>query len=372
MFARRLFYLSGFDPRGARFYHDLHREQIARRAERIGQPITVSGRSRGEGKSFEWTVESAAEGTNTRVTFLRWDDIVGRAWVKGHLNLFIQTLRTYARNALLLKWWTGWKLGKGPMIAMSYPPLFVAGLPLLIGLPIVLLLMLVLPWWAAVAAAAVPAVWLTRILIVKMRACWLVRLFIYTDAIAAGGMPGDLAERLDAFAAQISEALDEGLDEVLLVAHSNGSILAVPIMLRLLELRGGKLPENFTLVTYGHCIPMLTGRRDAHWFHAMLYAISRHEFAWVDIGSPPDGAAFSLIDPLLPEATHGAIRLTLLSPRFHCFYDPENYRLDYASKYDAHFDYLRCGDRVSPLDMPSLSCAARPISAAIAEFRTIP
>ena len=372
MFRRRLFYLSGFDPRGARFYHDLHREQLARRAERTGEVIAVSERSRGADKCFDWSVDNADADTHTRVTFLRWDDIVGKAWVKGHWNLALKTVRTYANNAFLLKWWTGWQLGKGPMIAMSYPPLFTLGLPLLIGLPIALLLMLVLPWWAALALASVPAVWLTRRLILRMRACWLVRLFIFTDDIARLGLPPDLAERLDAFAAQISAALDEDNDEVLFVAHSNGSILAVPIMLRLLELRGGTLPEQFGLVTYGHCIPMLTGRRDAKWFRAMLHRLSAHAFTWVDIGSPPDGAAFSLIDPLLPETTHGAIRLTLLNPRFYRFYDPENYRLDYASKYDAHFDYLRCGDRVSPLDLPSLSSAGINLATAIARFREIP
>lgn len=374
MFRRRLFYLSGFDPRGARFYHALHREQVGRRAERLGLDIAVSNRKRGEGMSVDWTVDSPAEQSATRVTFLRWDDLIARAWITDNLEFARRMVAAYWRYIWRLQWLTGWRMGKGPMIAMAFPPVFALLLPLLFGLPFALALALVLPWWAAALAGLVPGVWLARRQIIKMRAFWLVRLFIHNDDSARHGLDPQLAARLDSFAQQIATALDEDDDEVLLVAHSNGSILIVPLLLRLIELRGGgPLPDRFTLVTYGQCIPLLTGRRDAGWFRTMLHDLSRQRLRWIDIGSPPDGAAFSLIDPLLPATTCGeGIDLTLLSPRFFRFFDPENYRLDYASKYDAHFDYLRCADRVSPIDFPSLSSSAVPAAQAVAAFRIIP
>lgn len=70
-------------------------------------------------------------------------------------------------------------------------------------------------------------------------------------------------------------------------------------------------------------------------------------------------------------ATDPKPRMELLSPRFHLFYNPDTYHKGYANKYEIHFDYLRMGDRVSPLDFPSLMAAARPIDASIAAFRQI-
>ena len=62
----------------------------------------------------------------------------------------------------------------------------------------------------------------------------------------------------------------------------------------------------------------------------------------------------------------------MLSPRFHLFYDPENYHGGWSNKYEAHFDYLRVGDRLSPVDFLSLTAGRRTLDDAIAAFRTIP
>jgi len=350
----------------------MHAEQLERRAERVGHGIAVSKRQRGADKTMEWTVDNPEEGSTTRMTFLRWEDIVSRAWVTGSLRFALKMTVVYWNYLWRLRWLDGWRLGKGPMIAMAYPPAFALVLPVLFGLPVTLVAWLLAPWWVAwplgIAAGVVPA----RRQIARMRAFWLVQLFIYNDHIARNGMPADMSERIESFAQAIAAALDDDDDEVLLVAHSNGAILVIPILLRVLARRGRPLPDNFAVVTYGHCVPLLTGRRDAAWFHAMLHELAGHRFTWVDIGSPPDGAAFCQIDPLLPVATHGAIQLVLLSARFFRFCDSANYRLDYASKYEAHFDYLRCGDRVSPIDFPSLSSSGKRLAEAIADFRKIP
>jgi hypothetical protein len=143
------------------------------------------------------------------------------------------------------------------------------------------------------------------------------------------------------------------------------------LMARLLERHGGTLPANFVLVTYGHCIPLIACRRDATGFHARLRYLSAKDFRWIDIGSPPDGAAFFGANPLLLVGPAPRPRIDLLSPRFHRFYTPETYHKGWRNKYEIHFDYLRVGDRVSPLDLPSLTASARGIEASVLAFRAI-
>ncbi len=373
MFRRRIFYLSGFDPRGARFYRQLHRDAMAGHAALRGAAIEVSARSRGTGMSVDWWVKDATAAAEARCSFLRWDDLVARAWGKKWLALARSMIVSAAGFLRHLEWRAAWHLGRGPCITLVYPYLAVLLLPLLAGLPLAALLALVpgVPVWLALAAGLGAGLLLARKPIDAMRAMWLIRLYIQSDRTARHGLDDRLAERLDEFAGLISHALDDGDDEVLLIAHSYGTAMAVPLMLRLIAHRGGALPEHFVLVTLGHCVGLLGCRRDATQFHAMQRELAGHAFEWVDIGSPPDGAAFSLVNPLAPAAEAGAIRLTLLSPRFHRFYNPETYHKGLAAKYDIHFDYLRCGDRVSPIDYPSLTIGARRLADAIAAFRQL-
>lgn len=370
MYRRRLFYLSGFDPRGGRFYHALHEQALARHAALSGQPVTVSPRRKGESGVQEWDVVSPA--CETRVGFLRWDDLVSRVWVRAPHRLGWRALAAYAGYLAHLDIAYGWRTKRGVIITLFYPLVAALLLPLVIGAPVAWVSALAgLPGWMAALVGLAVGVGTARPLLGKLRACWLVRLFIFNHDCAACGFSPEITERIDAFAASLATALESDADEVLLVAHSNGAVLAVPLLLRLLELRGGNLPANFTLVTMGNCIPLLGARRDAVTYQGMLRALSGHAFDWIDIGSPPDGACFSLSDPFEPSGSHGAVRLVMLSPRFHRFWKPENYHTGWASKYEVHFDYLRCGDSISPIDYPSLTVAPRPVADSVAMFRGI-
>lgn len=372
MFRRRMFYVSGFDPRGGRFYHGLHRDELAAHAARTGEAITVSGRKRGGDHAIDWTVENASAAVTTAYTFLRWDDLIGKVWVRGPLQLAWRGAAAYAGYALHHDWKAYWRLGKGPFVTTLYPGVLAVLLPLLIALPVALLLTLLLPGWAAALLGLVTGIAAARPLLDKIRAFWLMRLFIQNHAQARRGIDPELIARTHAFAAAVAAALDEDHDEVLLVAHSNGSILIVPLLLELLRLRGGALPDHFALVTLGHCLPLLGCRRDAVQFHAMQRELAQYRFRWIDIGSPPDGAAFSMVDPLAPVASAAKADLTLLNPRFYVFYNPETYHSGFANKYEIHFDYLRGGDRVSPIDYPSLTANPVRIADAVARFRAIP
>jgi hypothetical protein len=374
-FKRKVFYLGGFDPRGVRFYHQLYREQAARHGVLTGQAVDVSVRRAGPAGasvSAAWTVANPQAGVETDYEYLRWEDLVGKVWIRNPLSLALRAARAYAGHVRHMDFGRMRRLRKGPVITILYPPVLAVLIPLLLALAPALLLALLIPFWAAALAGVALSALLSGRILAKLVVPWLLRFMTYHHALAADGPGPDLDARLDQFAARIAQELDGDWDEVQLVTHSAGTILGMRLMRRLLALRGGALPGHFTMLGLGQVVPVIGLRRDAAWYQDDLRALSDQHFRYVDISSPPDGAAYYNVNPFRLVADHHAAQVEMLSPRFHLFYEPENYHGGWSNKYEAHFDYLRVGDRLSPMDLISLTAGRRTVDEAIAAFRMIP
>lgn len=369
MFKRRVFYLGGFDPRGARHYHAMYVDAAARRAALTGEAIRVSNRRRPAPHLAEWTV--FAGDAKTRLLFLEWDDLVRRAWTRNPLRLLVGAARAYRGQLRHLDRDMVRALPRGPVVAFAYPLAAVTLLPLALALPVAAALMAVLPWWAALAAGAVAGGLLALPPVRRVRAAWVLRFLAYNDRAAGGEADPAMAARLDLFADAVADALaDPRWDEVLLVTHSNGSILAVPLMARLMARAGNVLPDRFSLVTLGQCLPLVLTRRDRPAFRQRLAEVGRGHFHWLDVGAPPDGAAFHAVDPFALAGLDQRCHLEQLSPRFHLFRDRP--RRGWADKYELHFDYLHVADRPSPLDYVGLTALPGMLDAKVDAFRAIP
>ena len=372
MFKRKIFYVGGFDPRGVRHYHALYHEAAQRWSERTGKPLAVSPRRNLSPTRTDWTVGNPAEEAEASYTFLRWEDLVRRAWIRNPVALGWRALRTYAGLIGRFDIKMARSVPSGPIKTLFYPPVFSVALPLLLGLVPCLVALIWLPAWAALPVGLTLGIAAATPILRKLHIPWLLRFFTFNAETGGGEADPLLAERLDAFAADILAELDGDWNEVLLVTHSNGSILAVPLMERLLAARGNIMPANFALITFGQSIPLILCRGDAGRFRQQLARVGTGEFRWFDIGSPPDGAGFHGVNPLALIGAESRPALVHLNPRFYRFYDPDTYHSGLANKYEVHFDYLRVGDRVSPLDYPSITASARPIEASVAAFRALP
>ena len=373
-FKRKVFYLGGFDPRGVRFYHQLYREQAARYAALTGEAVTVSGRQAGDAGaavSARWSVENATAGVEIDYEYLRWEDVIGKVWIRNPLSLALKSARAYAGHARHMDFARMRRLRKGPVITILYPPILAVLIPLMLALVPALILSLALPWWAAAIIGIAVSALLSGRILAKLVVPWLLRFMTYHGALAAQGPGAALDGRIDAFAQRIAAALDGDWDEVQLVTHSAGTILGMRLLRRVIALRGGTLPDRFVMLGLGQVVPVIALRRDAHWYHEDLKALADARFRYVDISSPPDGAAYFDVNPFLLVAPAYAARVDMLSPRFHLFYEPHNYHGGWSNKYEAHFDYLRVGDRLSPLDFISLTAGRRSVDEAVAAFRTI-
>ena len=369
-FKRKLFYLGGFDPRGVRFYHQLYREQAEHYTRLSGEQLEVSPRRSGPASSAIWTVTNHSAGVETDYEFLRWEDLVGKVWIRNPLLLAWRSIATYSAHARHMQFARMRKLRQGPVITILYPPLLAVLIPLALALVPALLLSLLLPFWASALIGIGISALLSGRLLNKLIVPWLLRFMYYNHSVAADGPGVEMDARLDQFAARIVDEMDGPYDEVIFASHSNGTIYAMSVLRRILE-RRGTLPDNFTVLTLGQVVPVIALRKDAHWYHADLKALDEKPFRLVDFSAPADGAAYHDVHPIRLVSDRCAARVELLSPRFHLFYDPENYNSGWSNKYEAHFDYLRVGDRLSPVDYVSLTAGRRTIDEAIAAFRTI-
>jgi pimeloyl-ACP methyl ester carboxylesterase len=359
---RHVFYLSGFDPKGASHYHALYREQAALQAGVSGTRYEVGPRQRcGNGNSC-WRVIGDADGVRTETTFefVRWDDIVRAQWPRRARDVLLGSVRGYraalASFGALRK---VWRVAPRTLVSLAYPALFWAG---------ALLLVLVAGWigWqihsmagasqglaAAVALAAAAALGYGALLLERrLNTTWLLRIYQFAGDWSRDRIPA-LPPRLDQLAQDLEQALDDpAIDEVLLVGFSVGSLLAASAASRLhrrAEAQGRSL-EKLSMVTLGHCIPLLGLMAGADAYRAELERLGRDpRIAWTDFSSVTDWGSFAGIDPLalcLGPAGQGRPHApTMLSPRFHLMFEPAAYAHIVRNKRRMHMQYLMAGER---------------------------
>jgi len=368
-FKRKIFYLSGFDPRGARFYHQLYAEQAGLFNTMAKRDISVGPRGKAPGGNNSWAISDNDGQAETEIIFLGWDDIIRAHWVKNPLRLLGRSLKSYIAFSRQMDWRHGRKFPRGTLIAFYYPGVSSILLPILMTLLLWAVMAQLMDWPWSVLAALAAGIGTASFIIRKIQSFWLLRFIIFNDSLASNDPDPLIEKRLDEMAATINAALEEPYDEVMFATHSNGSILAVPIMQRLLALNDGKMPDKFALMTLGSCIPLIGCRQDSVRFHGQLEKVAAGEFLWLDLGSLTDGACIPLIDPCGSCETPERPTMHVLSPRWFRYSDPETYDARRKNKYETHFDYLRTFDRLSPLDYIAVTSGPRPLRESIAAFQ---
>lgn len=369
-FKRKLVYLGGFDPRGARYYHQLLAEQVAaHNASCASQDrLTLTDRRRA-GPNNRWDLADAGGRMHTEFEFLVWDDLVRAHWPNNPLAILAQTFAAY-RHTLAHKDPAIEALAPGGSRFTLYAPgISLIALPLLFAAVFWGVAQVWLGGWLALGLAVAGGLGLSLAIFHRMNSLWILRFVIFNDRLARQKVGPAVWERLEAFAQRLSAVLDEDCDEVLFVSHSNGTVLAIPVLAKVLEQRGGALPEHFAMVTLGGCMLFMAGRRDARWFGQALDGLSQAQpFLWLDLASITDGACAAGVDPFSGREHGAPSGLIQLSPRWFTYCDPARYQARRRDKYTTHFDYLRRLDRPSALDYLGLSAAPRPLAASIAAF----
>ena len=180
---RKVFFISGYDPKGPGWYHGMFAHEAKLQADVSGMRLDVSARHNIDREQSVWTIKAREDGNNisSEYVFLRWDDIVRQSWTRGTLAMMgvvFGNFYNYLRNGILRRLLgTSWNTFN----AAFYPTAFVL-MTVIIGLSVgnylavnivgsgILNVLLTLAIAAAFVAVALPVLdrkfviyWMSRI-----------------------------------------------------------------------------------------------------------------------------------------------------------------------------------------------------------------
>lgn len=377
---RRVFYIPGYDPFPPRRYRELYRREGARQAAISGYALTLSAQEPGSA-DYGWHVDTqvGGQGTETRITVLVWADLVQQSMQRGVLGTYLLMLRTLWIFASTGALWAMIRLRPGPMLAGAWPVAMLTGqllLALLAGWGIGQGVRWGLPGWPGLALAWVGGAALAIALLrafrrwdAKLYAYYLLYDFAHTAA-HRGAYDTALTARLSDFARQIRAALDEDLDEVLVIGHSSGAALAVSVVAEVLaELLPAPRPEpapELALLTLGEAIPMQSFLPRAQRLRRDLQRLSTSAaITWVDVTARGDGVCFGLCDPVAVTGVAPPDQRwpLVLSAAFSQSLKPETWRRLRRRFFKLHFQYLAAFDAPRDYDYFLLTAGPQTLKA---------
>ena len=347
---RETFYLAGYDPRGARYYHDLYKNESLLQSQVNGMDISVGKRKRSEIYVQTWSVDSNTKGlhTETQYHFLEWDDIIREDWKKNFLELFFDLLFYFKTYILAGRFSQYMIISPYQMVGIFLPSVYTffalllaiflgyqtylyfdSSLGVVIGLGLFYLIMYVL-----ITAAR------------KIAIFWLVRIFVFSARYALHEQKV-LESRLDIFATYIEKhiktAKENNVDELLLVCHSVGTILMIPLLEKILKNLNKSSDIQLSVLVLGECIPLVTCINKATEYKLkMEYIAKSKHINLVDYTTVIDGACFPTLNYF--EDAHIEIsqkdKFHFLSARFHTLFSKKRYKELRKNKYLTHFIYF--------------------------------
>ncbi len=392
---RHVFFVSGFDPKGAAYYHRLYAQNAAAQALTSGASCEVGRRERTDHPRVQqwqvlWRAEEFSpsptaekpEPVHTTYEFLAWDDLVRAHWPKGVAAVAWGSVLAYcAALSSGLNLVRVWRQSRRTLIALAYPAALWL-LALTLGIVLGALLgtlagQFAAQWtparaglltWSVAAAVFIGCGWGALQIEKKLHTSWLLRIYRFADLWARDQLP-DLDQRLDAMAERVYTRLQQqDADEVLLAGFSVGSLLTVSVMARVLrkfEASKAYGPDaiataRLSLLTLGQCIPLLGLMPRAQKFRAELETLSAAaSLCWIDYSSPTDWGSFALVNPLamcrIASDQPRQLVPVMRSPRFHTLFNAEDYAQLKKDKRRLHLQYLMASPRPGGYDYFSMT-----------------
>lgn len=370
---RLVFFVGGFDPKSPRHYHRLYRGAAKHRCLSADQEAVSVGPLR-QASSWQqfWDVRWSGKGGShdTRFTVLAWDDIVRQHWHRDLWHALGAYWRYYVGGTAQGLFGRVWPVARDTWLLGLFPLLIALGVALLCGLGAFGAAAL-LPDWSVWIWLLTPVLWLVtwRQVETRLDSEWLVRLYGFSHLQAAGRVPeldARISEMADAVVTAANAARQDPerrCQEILVVGHSTGSILAASVLARALERAPwlGQDGPRLSCLTLGHCTPAVAFFSSAIAFRQDLAQVVSHApLTWLDYSAPGDWAAFHRVGPWL---NAGAATTWQGSPRFHAIMDAASYEIVKRNRLSMHMQYLRSSTRPGAYDYVRLTAGPLTLNA---------
>jgi pimeloyl-ACP methyl ester carboxylesterase len=363
---RQVLYVEGYDPRGASGFFDLFRRSCERFQRLWAPAITLQPCEIDTEDLAHWRVDMRGLSwqVDTRYDFLRLENFIQSDMAKP---ASLQALRG-------LGWFVDDLLSSAGFRILWASPQF--------GLHLLYFELLVLAWWAIPAAVAVAAAdaisdglgWglgagivaalaaavavffalspiAERSGLIQITSCW------WTLRRFGRGGETWLDHAIDVGARRVlAVAKANEVDELAVVGHSTGGVIASAIMVRALELDPdlGRDGPRLALLTLGSVMPAVALHPAAQGMRNIVARLAAaRTLAWIDCQCRKDIMCFSFFDPVDGVGVKvGPQRCnpSLWRISFKEMFSPEVYGRFKWNFFRVHYQYIMAGDRPAPYD----------------------
>jgi len=309
---RLVIHVQGYEPHGVTENFERFRREYRRTCELYGLTGEVGAATETpDGVSGSWEVSTRGDGwqVDTRYRLLRWDDLVRTDLARPPWWKIVQMYRTIGVAVLngvfgrMLR--TNWRFA-----LVTFAPILLITVWLLAGSFVGILCMnlvaaLGAPELVAKIVGSVTGVggfasllWLSEPISGLLQRC---DEAASIDQFVNGKRP-DWSQRLDAFAGNVVDAVHAGkADEVVIVGHGFGAVLAINVLGRALARDGalGRHGARVALLTLGASLAVVGFNPEANGFRNRLRQLATApDIDWIDVQSRDDVLSFCPVDPI--------------------------------------------------------------------------
>lgn len=381
---RLVFYCPGYDPEADTRYRRLLAIGLGQLRRRFGIDRTIGPAETDDSvPSLRSVVIAGSKTWRTETVYevLRWDDLVkrdiSRSWLARIPLLFRCTFGALRDGVIPKLFRLDWHFA----CLVIYPWVALLGVAIgaaaLGGATAFLIGLTALPPRATAAAAlavALAALGAVHPLLKRAYVYGMLDDWIFNWQHGTGQRP-DIAARLDRFRDRIVAALRQtDAQEVLIVGHSSGSILAVELAARVLarDPRAGAAAPALALLTIGAELPIVGYMHKAESLRQAIVRLATcPTLLWVEYQAPQDVLNAFRFEPVrdlsLDLGGKPQTNPLIRSPRFAETMLPETYRKMKWKFLRVHFQFLMPVDIPGEYDYPMIACGPVALADRIAD-----
>ncbi|TLE16040.1 hypothetical protein LS72_004765 [Helicobacter apodemus] len=354
---RDVFYIGGYDPRSYRYYYMLLKKNLLKQNAINNLNLEISSCINKAQTPF---CKITHQQSLSYYYFLEWNAIVKKYWSKNLLDFildFIYFLKMYILSGIFV---TFIKESKVQLVAGLYPIFyFIFGYS--IAFVLAYFVFLTLKEWNLFVGIFIVIVMIfvcSKLIIYggkKIAVFWLSNIYVFCAKYALNKID-EMGYLNESFAKVIYEKFKEHQNirdyELILSAHSVGTILAVNVVAKVITMANqeGISLEKFKLLTLGECIPLVSFQKNYQAFREDLELLVNTPIVWFDITSAIDGACFPLVDFIKIAKIEAKFPPIYLPARFHKLFTPQSYKKIRKNRYLAHFLYLYATEIIGVYD----------------------
>lgn len=378
-FRRTVFFISGFHDFDFRFFWPILKRQAKRHSNLYGRKISLKHCDNGA----LLKVDDFGRPVEVKYRYLHWNDIAAKRIKRHFFILYLKMIWVIliahldGRFFALMRAYWGFTNGVYYMVLV----------PLVISFCLAVLLHGVVQ---SISSFALPpgdlyfgSYWIGNFIITysltaiileilepKLRIKLMFSIYEMADSQGRGYAP-DLDQRVNSFAEEIRrEAAKELADEVLVVGHSYGSILAVQSTGKAIQNLEGTPHTRIALLTLGDINMLYAVLEKDPDYRSSLFALTRglSGVTWITAFSPQDGLNFPRYNVAyqyygLPDGGGDRARMQPIfcSLKLAETMEPDRYKQMKYNFWAMHFQYLKEADKPGDYSYFRFICRAKPL-----------